>query len=94
MNEAKIIDDYYEVLNVPMELVSRRHEHLQPRVALMVAMSRYRTDTRLGDLFGLDRSSVNHHRNNHKNNTETWGGYKNHYDLACSIINQNLKRRI
>lgn len=94
MKELKIIDDYYDALNVPMELVSRKHEHLQPRVALMVAMSRYRTDTRLGDLFGLDRSSVNHHRNNHKNNIETWGGYKDYYDLASSIINQNLKRRI
>jgi adenylate kinase family enzyme len=92
VKQAKIIDQYYQELGIPLELVSRRQEHLQPRVALMKALTKHMTQRLVGEIFNTDRTNVYHHVKNHHENMKSWKGYKDHYALALNIVNQHLKQ--
>lgn len=93
MKQAKIIDQYYQELDIPLELVSRRQEHLQPRVALMKALTKHMTQRLVADIFNTDRTNVHHHVKNHIENMRSWKGYKEHYELALTIVTKHLKQQ-
>lgn len=82
-----LIKEYYRVLKVTPNK-SRKAEQVKARAAMMVALRKYSTTMTIGDVFGVDHSTVVHHSNKHKDNLKFWVGYKSCFITAermCSV---------
>ena len=82
-----LIKEYYRVLKITPNK-SRKAEQVKARAAMMVALRKYSTTMTIGDVFGVDHSTVVHHSNKHKDNLKFWTGYKSCFITAermCSV---------
>ena len=82
-----LIKEYYRVLKITPNK-SRKAEQVKARAAMMVALRKYSTTMTIGDVFGVDHSTVVHHSKKHRDNVRFWTGYKSCFITAermCSV---------
>ena len=88
----KMLSEYYKELNLIPRNNSRLAYQVQPRAAMMVAMTKEMPVVNVSRSFGMNHATVLHHKRKHKANLEHWVGYKDNYDLARSLCDTWLKR--
>ena len=88
----KMLSEYYKELNLIPRNNSRLAYQVQPRAAMMVAMTKEMPVVNVARSFGMNHATVLHHKRKHKANLEYWVGYKDNYDLARSLCDTWLKR--
>ncbi len=89
----EVIDDYYNSIGLEPDYSTRKSEQSQSRAAMMCALQGTLTASDTGRLFGKDHATVLHHKRCHEANMACWSGYREKYEIACSMVNVNLRSR-
>ncbi len=88
----KVMREYSKVIHVDIKSKRRLAYIVQPRAALMVAMSREMPVVEVARAFGMNHATVLHHKRKHLGNLDHWLGYKDKYEIAKAMCDAWLRR--
>lgn len=88
----KVIREYSKAIHVDIKSKRRLVYIVQPRAALMVAMSRDMPIVEVARAFGMNHATVLHHKRKHRGNLDHWLGYKDKYEIASAMCDAWLRR--
>ena len=88
----KVMREYSKAIHVDIKSKRRLAYIVQPRAALMVAMSRDMPIVEVARAFGMNHATVLHHKRKHLGNLDHWLGYKDKYEIARVMCDAWLRR--
>tara|TARA_R100000315_G_scaffold62410_1_gene43813 strand:+ start:1000 stop:1398 length:399 start_codon:yes stop_codon:yes gene_type:complete len=88
----KVMDEYSKAVHVDIRKKRRQVYVVQPRAALMVAMSKEMPVVEVARAFDMNHATVLHHKRKHLGNLDHWVGYKDKYEIARAMCDAWLRR--
>jgi len=86
------MDEYSKAVHVDIRKKRRQVYVVQPRAALMVAMSKEMPVVEVARAFDMNHATVLHHKRKHLGNLDHWVGYKDKYEIARAMCDAWLRR--
>jgi len=98
MQIVKIRDAYYELLlsepnhgyDKDQLIKGRASDYVQPRAAILVALSNRFRPFHIGKALGIHHTTVLYHRLRHEGNVLSWNGYTPLYDMAEELMSKAI----
>lgn len=88
----RVMDEYSRAVDVDIRSKRRLAYIVQPRAALMVAMSKEMPIVEVARSFKMNHATVLHHKRKHLGNLDHWLGYKDKYETARAMCDAWLRR--
>lgn len=88
----KVMDEYSKAVHVDIRRKRRQVYVVQPRAALMVAMTKEMPVIEVARAFDMNHATVLHHKRKHLGNLDHWVGYRDKYEIARVMCDAWLRR--
>ena len=91
INQAEhCVEIFFEVIGQPFEPHKRHRNHLMPRAAIGVALSRLVGDEIAAHALEKDRTTLIHYRHKHKTHMMYHEGYSTLFETALNVVDSYM----